>query len=284
MQAAHWRELKAFYTSAGFSDERITCYLAQGLSPARMAEPEEDERIEIVRWPLTELDGAIDECEDAKSLIALLWLVRARERGRAGHRLSARRRAAARPLAAAGALRGAGPNTVAMAIADVPAAQRRLTDLTLEFLATLELERGLSRNTLEAYRSDLQQYGAFLGRAGTRSAAGRRPADLAAFVSELAAGLDGRRRWRRRRCSARSPACARSIAICAASRCSTTTRPPSCARRAPGAPAQGAQPRRGQPPARAAARATRRRRCATARCWRRCTPAGCGRRRRSRSS
>ena len=51
-----------------------------------------------------------------------------------------------------------------MAIADVPAVQRRLTDLTLEFLATLELERGLSRNTLEAYRSDLQQYGAFLGR------------------------------------------------------------------------------------------------------------------------
>ena len=41
-----------------------------------------------------------------------------------------------------------------MAIADVPAAQRHLTDLTLDFLATLELERGLSRNTLEAYRSD----------------------------------------------------------------------------------------------------------------------------------
>jgi integrase/recombinase XerD len=79
-----------------------------------------------------------------------------------------------------------------MAIADVPAAQRRLTDLTLEFLAALELERGLSRNTLEAYRSDLQQYGAFLGRRECDPLAVT-PADLAAFVSELAAGLDGRR-------------------------------------------------------------------------------------------
>ena len=80
-----------------------------------------------------------------------------------------------------------------MAIADVPAAQRRLTELTLEFLGTLELERGLSRNTLEAYRSDLQQFGAFLARRGGAPGAGLDPlavtgADLADFVSELAGG------------------------------------------------------------------------------------------------
>ncbi len=34
--------------------------------------------------------------------------------------------------------------------------------LVLDFLAYLEFERGLSRNTLEAYRSDLQQLGAHL--------------------------------------------------------------------------------------------------------------------------
>ena len=78
MQAARWQELKAFYTSAGFSDERITCYLAQELTPAPDVHSDEDERIEIVPWPLTELDAAIDECEDAKSVIALLWLARAR--------------------------------------------------------------------------------------------------------------------------------------------------------------------------------------------------------------
>src|SRR5664279_5930035 len=69
--------------------------------------------------------------------------------------------------------------------------QRHLTDLTFEFLATLELERGLSRNTLEAYSSDLQQYGAFLGRTG-RDPLEAGPADLAAFVSELATGREGK--------------------------------------------------------------------------------------------
>ena len=41
-----------------------------------------------------------------------------------------------------------------------------LARLTLDFLAYLELERGLSRNTLEAYRSDLLQFGEFLDRRG----------------------------------------------------------------------------------------------------------------------
>jgi integrase/recombinase XerD len=66
----------------------------------------------------------------------------------------------------------------------------RLTDLALDFLAYLELERGLSRNTLEAYRSDLQQYGAFLTRRGVEPLEAR-PGDVAAFVSELAEGREG---------------------------------------------------------------------------------------------
>ena len=32
-------------------------------------------------WPLDRLDEAISECEDAKSLIALLWLSRELARG-----------------------------------------------------------------------------------------------------------------------------------------------------------------------------------------------------------
>jgi integrase/recombinase XerD len=68
----------------------------------------------------------------------------------------------------------------------------RLTDLTLDFLAYLELERGLSRNTLEAYRSDLQQYGKFLSRHRV-DALSAAPSDVAAFVSELAEGHEGRR-------------------------------------------------------------------------------------------
>jgi hypothetical protein len=36
--------------------------------------PDDEERIEVVAWPLAELDGAIDECADSKSLIGLLLL------------------------------------------------------------------------------------------------------------------------------------------------------------------------------------------------------------------
>ena len=69
---------------------------------------------------------------------------------------------------------------------------QRLNELTLDFLAYLELERGLSRNTLEAYRSDLQQLGEFLGRHGVDPLAVD-AALLSEFVSELAEGRDDRR-------------------------------------------------------------------------------------------
>jgi integrase/recombinase XerD len=62
-----------------------------------------------------------------------------------------------------------------------------LARLTLDFLAYLELERGLSRNTLGAYRSDLLQFGEFLDRRGLDVIEARH-GDLAAFLSELATG------------------------------------------------------------------------------------------------
>ncbi|HLH65425.1 MAG TPA: site-specific tyrosine recombinase XerD [Solirubrobacteraceae bacterium] len=74
-----------------------------------------------------------------------------------------------------------------MAIAERQLPDRRLAELALDFLAALELERGLSRNTLEAYRSDLAQYGAFLARRRV-DALSAAPEDLRAFVDELAAG------------------------------------------------------------------------------------------------
>jgi integrase/recombinase XerD len=78
-----------------------------------------------------------------------------------------------------------------MSTAEIAGPQRRLTELTLDFLGALELERGLSRNTLEAYRSDLQQYGIFLGR-HELDPLQVQPRDMAAFVSELATGWEGR--------------------------------------------------------------------------------------------
>jgi integrase/recombinase XerD len=53
-----------------------------------------------------------------------------------------------------------------MALASATAPARPFSELVLDFLAYLEYERGLSRNTLEAYRSDLLQFGAHLEQAG----------------------------------------------------------------------------------------------------------------------
>jgi ADP-ribose pyrophosphatase len=71
--AERWREIARFFTSPGFADEQVTLYAAEGLPEAR-AEADENERIEIVPWPLERLDGAIAQCRDSKSLIALMWL------------------------------------------------------------------------------------------------------------------------------------------------------------------------------------------------------------------
>jgi integrase/recombinase XerD len=69
--------------------------------------------------------------------------------------------------------------------------RERLEQLTLDFLAHLELERGLSRNTLHAYRSDLAQLGGYLARRRV-SPLQAQHSDLAGFLSELAEGGEQR--------------------------------------------------------------------------------------------
>jgi integrase/recombinase XerD len=61
----------------------------------------------------------------------------------------------------------------------------------LDFLAYLEFERGLSRNTLEAYRTDLLQLGGHLRRRGVDPAAATHE-DLASFLTDLARGSEDR--------------------------------------------------------------------------------------------
>jgi integrase/recombinase XerD len=74
-----------------------------------------------------------------------------------------------------------------MATIEQPLAEQRFEHLVLDFLAYLEFERGLSRNTLEAYRTDLLQFGRFLARRD-RSALEAGPGDVSDFLAELAAG------------------------------------------------------------------------------------------------
>ncbi|MGD9694826.1 MAG: NUDIX hydrolase [Thermoleophilia bacterium] len=73
--AARWEYWDGFFTAPAILTEFIHCYLATDLSPAH-AEPDEDEAIEVVRWPLADLDALIDRVRDAKTLIGLLRLER----------------------------------------------------------------------------------------------------------------------------------------------------------------------------------------------------------------
>jgi integrase/recombinase XerD len=59
--------------------------------------------------------------------------------------------------------------------------------LMLDFLAYLEFERGLSRNTLEAYRSDLLQFGRFLAERDS-DALTTTGAEVSDFLTQLARG------------------------------------------------------------------------------------------------
>ncbi len=78
MEADDWLHATSFFASSGLTDETVHLFLATGLR--RVGDPDAggEERIELVPWPLAELDGLIDGNADAKTLIGLMWLRRAR--------------------------------------------------------------------------------------------------------------------------------------------------------------------------------------------------------------
>ena len=81
-----------------------------------------------------------------------------------------------------------------MAVAVKPTDERkveaRFEAHVLDFLAYLEFERGLARNTLDAYRTDLLQFGTFLAKR-KRGATEVERADVADFLADLATGHEG---------------------------------------------------------------------------------------------
>ena len=66
------RLVKSFYSSPGFTNEQMHLYLCSDLYD-EPAEANEEERIEVVPWPIEGLDAAIEETPDAKTLLGLLW-------------------------------------------------------------------------------------------------------------------------------------------------------------------------------------------------------------------
>ena len=75
LRAERWEPIASFASSVGILDEIVHVFHATGLSDdGGEAQAEHDERIEIIRWPLADLDGAITATRDSKTLIGLLWL------------------------------------------------------------------------------------------------------------------------------------------------------------------------------------------------------------------
>jgi ADP-ribose pyrophosphatase len=72
-----WRLAAEFFSTPGFSDERVWLYVATGVERGEPA-PEDGEEIELVRVPVTELESRLAEIEDAKTLAGLLLLLRER--------------------------------------------------------------------------------------------------------------------------------------------------------------------------------------------------------------
>ena len=70
-----WREAAAFYTTPGFCRERMHLFVAEELKRGD-ANPQADEELELVRWPVTEIASHLDEIEDAKTLVGLLLYLR----------------------------------------------------------------------------------------------------------------------------------------------------------------------------------------------------------------
>jgi 8-oxo-dGTP pyrophosphatase MutT (NUDIX family) len=71
--ARSWQHLTSFYTSPGFATEECHLFMATNLYD-ESADTDESERIEVVELPLAELDNAIRDCSDGKTLVGLLWL------------------------------------------------------------------------------------------------------------------------------------------------------------------------------------------------------------------
>jgi ADP-ribose pyrophosphatase len=75
LHGGEWLEAATFFTTPGYSDERMHLFLATGLEQGE-AEPEGSEKIELVRVPLAGIPGLLAEIEDAKTLAGLLILLR----------------------------------------------------------------------------------------------------------------------------------------------------------------------------------------------------------------
>jgi ADP-ribose pyrophosphatase len=86
LAADTWEQGPGFFSAPGFCTEYLTVFLATDLHPTSEGTHDDDEELATVSLTMDEALDAIDrgEIEDAKSLVAILWLARRLERGAIG--------------------------------------------------------------------------------------------------------------------------------------------------------------------------------------------------------
>jgi ADP-ribose pyrophosphatase len=77
LRGGTWRELGSFWTTPGFCREHMTVFVAENVEPGD-ADPDDDEAVEVVRWPVAEVAARLTGIEDAKTLAGLLLFLNER--------------------------------------------------------------------------------------------------------------------------------------------------------------------------------------------------------------
>jgi ADP-ribose pyrophosphatase len=71
-----WRELLSGWTTPGFVREHMTLFLAEGVEPKGEQDLDESEDVEIVQWPVDEIEARFGELDDVKTQLGLLLYLR----------------------------------------------------------------------------------------------------------------------------------------------------------------------------------------------------------------
>jgi len=81
--AREWKKVLHFYVSPGFLDETMSIFLARGLKLG-IAQPEEDERIQIRFFPLSAAVRMVTRglVRDAKTIAGILWFAHSSRKSR----------------------------------------------------------------------------------------------------------------------------------------------------------------------------------------------------------
>ena len=75
LRGGTWRELVAFWSSPGFTNERVWVFEATGLEEGE-PEPDHGEELELERWARRDVARRLLELEDATTLVGLLLHLR----------------------------------------------------------------------------------------------------------------------------------------------------------------------------------------------------------------